>query len=267
MNDRGELVARHAVHRVGVPRLHERAELALPAREGFPAGGIRGAELPELVEGALGVGGVRAEEGDVDRRCAREDERAHRGRMELQVDLCRRRAVGAADDVELPVAERRAHRVEVVHRHPRPVLRHVAAAGVRSAGAALVDEQDVAFHVQPRQLLAQIGGLLGSGPSGPAGEIRDRVLPDGVRERREDDDAEPDRAPVRFRAVLRDDEGAAAGFDPLHRARARRPRLLRPSRERSLDADADAGGGHQADEQPHNPLRQSQCSVRGGRLA
>ena len=37
--------------------------------------------------------------------------------------------------------------------------------------------------------------------------------------------------------------------------------------ERSVDADADAGGGHQADEQPHNPLRQCQCSVRGGRLA
>ena len=60
--------------------------------------------------------------------------------------------------------------------------------------------------------------------------------------------------PFGFAAVLRDDEGAAAGVDPLHHARLRRPRPLRLARkERSVDADADAGGGHQADQKPHNP--------------
>ena len=40
--------------------------------------------------------------------------------------------------VELPVAERRRHRVQIVHCHPRPVLGDVAAVRLRSTGAALV---------------------------------------------------------------------------------------------------------------------------------
>ena len=178
--------------------------------------------------------------------------------MELQVDLRRGGAVGAADHVELPVAERCPHRVQVVHRHPRPVLGPVAAVRVRSPGAALIDEQDVAIHVQHAQLLAPVGRRLGGGVSRSAGEIRDRVLSGRLRERRQDDHVEPDRAAVRLRAVLRDDEGAAAGVDPLHHARLRRPRPLRLSaKERSVDADgdtdADAGGGRQADQRPNNP--------------
>ena len=145
-------------------------------------------------------------------------------RMELQVDLRGRGAVGASDHVELPVAERRPHRVQVVHRHPRPVLRHVGVVRFRSPGPSLVDEQDVVIHAQQRQLLAPVGRLVGGGVSRSAGEIRDRVRSDGLRERRQDDDVEPDRAPVRLRAVLRDDEGAAAGVDPLHHARLWRPR-------------------------------------------
>ena len=45
VHDGGELVARHAVHRVGVPCLHELAELALPVRERLPASGLRGADF------------------------------------------------------------------------------------------------------------------------------------------------------------------------------------------------------------------------------
>jgi hypothetical protein len=40
LNDRGELVAGHAVDRLAVPRLHELAELALPVRERLPAGEV-----------------------------------------------------------------------------------------------------------------------------------------------------------------------------------------------------------------------------------
>ena len=76
----------------------------------------------------------------------------------------------------------------------------------------------------------------------------------GLRERRQDDHVEPDRAPVRLCAVLRDDERAAAGVDPLHHARLRRPRPLRLARKKhSVDADEDAGGRHQADQEPHDP--------------
>ena len=165
VHDGGKLVACHAVNRVGVPCLHELAELALPARERLPAGGLRGAELRELVEGALGVDGVAAEEGDVDRGRTGEDERAHRGGMELQVDLRRRCPVGPAVYVELPVAERRPHRIQVVHRHPRPVLGHVAAVRLRSARAALVDEQEVAERPQLTRLPAPGERLLGGGVS------------------------------------------------------------------------------------------------------
>jgi hypothetical protein len=77
VDDRGELIPAHAVHRVGVPRFHELAELALPVRERLAAVGLRGTRLRELVEGALGVHGVSAEEGDVDRSSGSEDERVH----------------------------------------------------------------------------------------------------------------------------------------------------------------------------------------------
>jgi hypothetical protein len=98
--------------------------------------------------------------------------------MALQVDLRRDRTVRGAEDVELPVAERCSHRVQVVHCHPRSVLGHVTAegpqagervgarrrlrgqglprvragVGVRAPAAALVDEQDVMVlgHRRPR---------------------------------------------------------------------------------------------------------------------
>ena len=82
---------------VGVPRFNEFTELALPAWERRPAGEPWSAEFRDLVEGALGVDRVAVEEGNVDRGCAREHERVHRGGMELQVDLRRSGAVGAAD--------------------------------------------------------------------------------------------------------------------------------------------------------------------------
>ena len=95
--------------------------------------------------------------------------------MELQVDLRRGCAVGAAVDVELPVAERRTNCVQVVHGHARSVLGHVAAVRLRSPGAALVDEQEVAKRVQLTRLPPSGERLLGRGVSRPAREIGDRV--------------------------------------------------------------------------------------------
>ncbi len=154
MHDGGKLVARHAVNGVGIPRLHELAEPALPTRERGTALGLRGAELREPVERALCVDGPAPEDRDVERGGPGEDERVHRGGMEPQVDLRRRCPVGPAVDVELPVAERRAHRVQVVHRRPRPVLGHVAAVWLRSSGAALVDEQQVVLRAELTRLPA-----------------------------------------------------------------------------------------------------------------
>jgi hypothetical protein len=177
--------------------------MVLPLRERLAAGGLRGAELLGLVESALGVDCVEVEVGDVERGRAREDERAHRGGVGLQVDLRRRCAVGAADEVELPVTERGAHRVQVVHRHPRPVLSRVPALRVRSPGPALVDEQDVAERVQRARLPTLGERLLRGGVSRPAREISDRVLPGGLQECRQNDHIERDRAPRSLRPVLR----------------------------------------------------------------
>ena len=98
---------------------------------------------------------------------------------------------------------------------------------------------------------------LGGGVPRPAGEIRNRVLGDRLRPGGHNDHLEADRGPVRLRAVLGDDKGAAAGADPLHQARLRRPRprprLRLARKERFVDADASAGGGHHAGDKPHDP--------------
>ena len=95
--------------------------------------------------------------------------------------------------------------------------------------------QDVAVHGQNRQLLAPPRRGLGRRVARSAGKIGDRVRSRRLQGRRQDDHVEPDRAPVRLRAVLRDDEAAAAGVDPLHQARFRRPRIPRLARkERSV---------------------------------
>ena len=145
---------------------HELAELALPDRERPAAVGLRGASLRELVEGTLGVDRVPAEERDVDRSSRHKDERVHRGRMKHGVDLRGRSAVGASDHVELPVPERRPHRIQVIHRHPRPVLRHVGVVPFRSP-VPLVDEQDVVIRIEQRQLLARSAALSVAALPGP----------------------------------------------------------------------------------------------------
>ena len=99
--------------------------------------------------------------------------------MELQVDLRCCRAVRASDDVELPVAERCPNRVQVLHRHPSPVLRHVGVVPFRSPSAPLVDEQDVVIVVQQGQLPSPANRVIRSGTTRPSGEIGDRVGPRG----------------------------------------------------------------------------------------
>ena len=174
--------------------------------------------------------------------------------MELQEDLRRRGAIGAADHVQLPVAERRPHSVEVVHRHPRPVLGHVGVVPFRSPGAALVDEQEnVVIHAQQRQLLVPYGHLVCGCAPRPALNVRDRVWSGRLRERRQDDDMEPDRVSVRLCAILRRRRCRSGRQSPPPRT-AWRPRVPRLAPiERSVDAEADADGSHQADQKPHHP--------------
>ena len=153
------------------------------------------------------------------------------------------RAVGAAVDVDLVVAEERADIVEIVHRDRRRVERQVgvvlrlagleaierllvglherlqrivvvvAVERIRLAGAALIDEDDVAIVLHAAEDLADHLGQLGGALAGSAGEEEQRI---GLRigaERRQHDDVQIDLAALLGGAILVDLERAAVGID------------------------------------------------------
>ena len=87
----------------------------------------------------------------------------------------------------------------------------VAVERVRLAGAALIDEDDVAIVLHARNNVADGLGELGGALAGAAGEEEERI---GLRisaQRRQDDDVQVDLAALLGGAILVDLERAAIG--------------------------------------------------------
>ena len=174
--------------------------------------------------------------------------------MELQVDLRGGGAVGAADHVELPVAERCPHRVEVVHRHPRPVLGRVAA----------VPGSNARCRAGRR---ARCRDTCSARPAAGSGRppARWRQLPVRRRDRRPRPSGPASRTQAgRRRGARSCARPASPGSPGRRRCRSGRrspaPRTApaatstAPGPRRTVGrCRRDAGGGHQADQKPHDP--------------
>src|SRR6185295_12353542 len=133
-----------------VPDLHRRRALRQPSedrRELLPgigepgvAGRVALAPAEQQIERTLATRGVGDRQRLVHRHDADEQRRAHRLRMTPQVDLGRAGAVGAAGEVDRPVAQPGTHLVEVVHGEIRGVEREVVA--LLELLAAFADRRD-----------------------------------------------------------------------------------------------------------------------------
>ncbi|HVT57887.1 MAG TPA: hypothetical protein VHR45_05775 [Thermoanaerobaculia bacterium] len=228
-----------------VDALHDRLQLLAEARKSGVTGRVGGAFGKQQVDRPLAGVGVVQRDGLVDGSHPVEHHAAHRLRMAPQIDLRRAGAVGAAEQIDLLVAEPAPHLVHVVHAQSRGVepqvgqLREplpapadrerrekiarqqrrigalamrvrtveVAVEGIRSSGAALVDQQDVAA---PAQLLLGQQGEAGGHPlPRSAAQVDDRVGRPIGAERRQDHDVEVDLAPPAGVAVLPHRVGAA----------------------------------------------------------
>jgi intracellular septation protein A len=165
--------------------------------------GVAGSQ--QFVERPLCVACGKERQAHIGRRDAVEDHRSHTLAMPAQVDEGRPRAVGAAIQIDVLVAEMRADRIEVVHRDARRVVAHVGVvtsqAGfqpgkrllvgfhrlaegvgrrstverVRLAGATLVDEDDIAVAEYPPEDLPHLRRELRRRLTGSAGEEEQRV--------------------------------------------------------------------------------------------
>ena len=179
-------------------------------------------------------------EGDLQQRAAVQDHRPHGVRVEAQVDLRRSGTVGRAVEVDLLVAERAAHRVEVVHRdggrveanlRAQPVeaapdvrgdgrrlldadARGRTAQPVRATRAALVDEHEVPGRSDPTEELLDDRDVRARRSARPAGEVEERTGRRLLR-RGDDGDAQGDTATARPVRILRNGEAPAPGVDEL----------------------------------------------------
>ena len=277
-------------HRPALQAFLGRRELGRQIRERPPAGGVRRALVEEQAEGALGVPRIVERHLHVGGDDAAQDGAAHVARIAAHVDQGGAGAVGAAVEVDALVAEGGADVVQVVHRDRRRVergiggeppqalsqrrhrqhvvhvaLRVVVAArqraveGIRAAGAALVDQHDVAVGEHPGE---DAGERLGGGDrrlAGAADQDEQRIGSGGGAQRRQHRHPEPDPAPLPGGAVLEHLERAAARL-PVDAGelarRERQPRRggrgRRARRPRSLGGGPGggrAGGDHRGEDQ------------------
>jgi hypothetical protein len=208
--------------------------------KGGAAGGVVGAVVEQLVERHLALAGDVERHPGVDRHVAVEDGAPHVLRVPAHVDLGGAGAVGAAEEVQPLVAEELPHLVQVIGGDVAGVEGEVgvelaragaqggereevvqvalevvlaprlgAVEGVRAAGAARVDQQDVARGAQPAEELGELGCRRGRGIAGAALEKDQRVGRGIGGLRREDDDVDGDLAPALGRPVLPHRMGAA----------------------------------------------------------
>ena len=205
--------------------LQQRGEAGAQVGMRLGAGRLGGAGLDEAVERRLVVGGKARRQGHVGRRDA-VDHGAPHGLGKLAQHLERDpRAVGAADQVDALGAELAPHRVEVLDRDRRGeeaevafglevgllqqrrlalrdqallalglgllgeglVFRVLAGQRRRAAGAALVDEDDVAPVVQPGEQRHHLRRQRDRALPRAAGEEEHRVGELPARQRRHDD--------------------------------------------------------------------------------
>ena len=233
---------------------------------GCGAGRLGGAGLDEAVERGLVVGGIARRQGHVGRSDA-VDHGAPHGRGELPQHLERDPgAVGAADEVDARGTELTPHRVEILDRDRRGeeaqvalglqprlleerglalrdepllplrlgllgegfVLRVLAGQRRRAAGAALVDEDDVAPVVEPGEQPHHLWCQRNRALPGTAGEEKHRVGKLPARQRRHDDVVDVDRAALGLPGGQLPPDGAAehAVAKAGDMALAQRPRCL-----------------------------------------
>ena len=236
-----------------VPALDEVQEGGAPVGEGAAARTVGGAPSPDLLERRRAVRGISLVEGDVEQRPAVEHDGPDRAGMAIDEDLRDGCAVRGPVHVQGAVAERLPHGLEVIGGLARAVARRVrieageavsdigapglvrlgwgrrerALEGIRPAGPALVDEDDVPprQHVSPDARRCR--DVIGRRSAWPAGEVGEGVAERLLGPRRKDDDPEPDLPPSRPVAILRDRERPTARLDPLHGAF---PQQRRPAR-------------------------------------
>ena len=209
------------------------------ARSGYVAAQPRSAaqSAEQAIEGALRVPRKVERQAHVGRCHAVEHERADALAVLPQVDEPGPRPVRAAVDVDPLVAEERPDLVEVVHRdrggvearvgvvagqallqpleadlvrlveHGESVIVGLALQRIRPAGAALVDEHDVAIGLEPPEQLADLPRDLRCALSGTAREKEERIRPRVGAERRPDHDLERDAAAGSGDAVLEHVDG------------------------------------------------------------
>ena len=213
-----------------VPAFDEFQEGGAPVGEGAAARTVGGAASPDLLERRSAVRGISLVERDVEQRPAVEHDGPGRAGMAIDEDLRDGCAVRRPVHVQGAVAERLPHGLEVIGGLARAVARRVrieageavsdigasglvrlgwgrrerALEGVRPAGPALVDEDDVPAreHVSPDARRCR--DVIGRRPAWPAGEVGEGVAERLLGPRRKDDDPEPDLPPSRPVAVLRD---------------------------------------------------------------
>ncbi len=178
-------------------------EFGLEVREGLGAGVVVGAALEYAVQGQLGIVGAGRDH-LIGRGNAVKDQGAHAGRVAARIVLGQPRAVRRAKHIDLAVAKRDAHAFDVMRGigscvQGWRVLERFDAAGegvqlfglggdvvnpavaigatqlARPAGAALVDQYDVAGGAQALEHGAERGGDIRTGLSRPARQDEYRI--------------------------------------------------------------------------------------------
>jgi hypothetical protein len=216
--------------------LRQRHEFGAQVGIGLVAGSVPRALLEQLVERGRAVLAAGRDH-LVGRRHAIEHQRAHRLRVGARICLRQARAVRAAPQVDRAVAERAPHFLDVaggigggvvLERRLRFLdagadllvllgLAQFVFAGIgfaielaRQAGAALVDEDDVAGGARALEGGGQQLDHLAAGLAGAAGKDEQRIGPRRLAERGGHRHVQLERAGLRLRIIQRDRNGHAA---------------------------------------------------------
>ncbi len=240
-----------AVHRVGerdgrrraAQPLVEHRELSGEVREALVAGGIGLAAREHALERGLRLDRDARHEREFRRHDGIQHDRARAVRVAPGVVLRHARAVGTAEQVDVLVAERGAHGVEVLHRDAgRVELRpcreraeafarelahlggrqlagrerfvvHRAVEPVGAPGAALVHEHEVAFAPDAGEGAEDGRVTLDRALARAAGDEEQRIRPGFRRDGRDDRDRQRDLRALRVGGVFRHLELSAARLD------------------------------------------------------
>ncbi len=255
-------------------------------RIGACAGGRSRAARELRVESPFRVASGDVVDPDIRERAAVENDAAYGLGVSAHVRLRERGAVGATEEIDLPVPERATHDLQVVCGHTRRVepricvepgetpseitghCRRVRSAHVsvgagktaRAARATLVDHDEITVSLYPREEGVHSYRSCGRRATRPAFEIEQRAGRGPLR-RRQHRDSQGDHRAVRLTRILRDAQVGAPAVD-IAAVRARRKMRLTARRAPRLgtpgepEHKAERGDGGDREQRP-DPTRQA----------